>query len=119
MDSLNIKQTQLTDSIPLLDISGQLDAQNFEQLEKVFDSYFNKGVYNIVADISQLTYISSAGAGVFIGAAGRAQANEGNIVLVNPQDNVQEIFDLLGICHIFPVIDTQQKALAHFTASQS
>jgi anti-anti-sigma regulatory factor len=54
--------------------------------------------------------------GVFIGAAGRAQANEGNLVVVSPREGVQEIFELLGVSHIFPVVDSHKKAIAKFTA---
>lgn len=119
MSTLSINKTETESGIPIIQVAGTLDAHNFEQLESVFDSYFDQGIYNLIVDIPQLTYISSAGAGVFIGAAGRAQANEGNIVVVNPRANVQEIFDLLGICHIFPVVDSTQKALAQFTSTQS
>ena len=119
MSVIEITHSQGEGTIPIIEVSGTLDAHNFEQLEQAFDSFFDQGIYNLVIEISRLEYISSAGAGVFIGAAGRAQANEGNIVVVAPRENVQEIFDLLGICHIFPVVDTKKKALSHFTSVQS
>ena len=117
MNTVQIKQKQGEGGIPVIEVAGQLDAHNFEQLEQAFDSHFDRGVYNVIVDISQLEYISSAGAGVFIGAAGRAQANEGAIVVVAPREGVQEIFDLLGICHIFPVVENHRKALSHFVSA--
>ena len=115
MQTVDIKQSQGDSGIHTVEISGCLDAHNFEKLEQVFDSYFDKGIYNLVVEVSRLEYVSSAGAGVFIGAAGRAQANEGNIVVVSPQEAVQEIFELLGVTHIFPVVDAAAKAFSHFT----
>jgi anti-anti-sigma factor len=112
MNTVDIRHSQAEGGIPVLEVEGVLDAHNFEQLEQAFDSYFDRGVYTLIVEIPKLEYISSAGAGVFIGAAGRAQANEGAFVVVAPRENVQEIFDLLGICHVFPVVDSRQKALA-------
>ncbi len=116
MPTVEIKRSQDERGIHIIEVSGALDAHNFEQLEHVFDSYFDQGIYNIMVVISKLDYVSSAGVGVFIGAAGRAQANEGNLVVVSPREGVQEIFELLGVSHIFPVVDTQKKAIGKFTA---
>ena len=116
MNTIEFKRTRTEGGIHALEIAGSIDAHNFEELEYAFDSYFDQEIYSLIVDVSRLEYISSAGVGVFIGAAGRAQANEGNIVAVGPRENVQEIFDLLGIGHIFPVVDTLKKAHAHFAA---
>lgn len=116
MQTVEIKRSQGEGGIHVVEIAGTLDAHNYEELEQAFDSYFDQGIYNIVVEISRLNYVSSAGVGVLIGAAGRAQANEGNIVAVGPREGVQEIFDLLGVSHIFPVVDSPKKAFAHFTA---
>ena len=112
MNTVDIRHSQGDGGIPVLEVAGVLDANNFEQLEQAFDSYFNRGAYTLIVEIPKLEYMSSAGAGVFIGAAAKAQANEGNIVVVAPRENVREIFDLLGICHIFPVVENRQKAMA-------
>jgi anti-anti-sigma factor len=116
MQPIEIKRRQGDGGIDVIELRGCLDAHNFEELEGVFDSYFDRGVHNLVVDISRLEYVSSAGVGVFIGAAGRAQANEGNVVAVAPVDNVREIFDLLGVSHVFPVVETHHQALAHFAS---
>ena len=116
MNTVEIKRHQVEGGIPCIEIIGSLDAHNFEQLEEVFDQYFEQGAYNMVVDLARLEYVSSAGVGVLIGAAGRAQANEGNIVVVGPQESVQEVFDLLGIGHIFPIVETREKAICLLTA---
>jgi anti-anti-sigma factor len=117
MRTVAIEKSLLEGRINLIEISGSLDAHNFEQLEEVFDALFDCGGYDVIVDISRVDYMSSAGVGVLIGAAGRAQANEGTIVVVGPQESVREVFDLLGIGHIFPVVDTREKAFAHFTTT--
>ena len=55
-------------------------------------------------------YISSAGAGVFIGALSCAADNGGSVVLLKPTPNVQEVFDLLGLSQLFTIVDSVEKA---------
>jgi len=111
MPAFQILKEKLTDGIVLLTVRGFLDAHTFEELEKAINDLFEAGTYKLVVDISGLDYISSAGAGVFIGAIGTAQENDGNIVLMKPGPNVKEVFDLLGLSQIFTFKDTREEAV--------
>jgi anti-sigma B factor antagonist len=95
-------------------VAGYLDAHTFEQLEETISQLFGQNAYKIIVDLSKVEYISSAGAGVFIGALSEAQENGGNIVLLKPTDSVRDVFDLLGLTQIFRVEDELKAALAAF-----
>ena len=115
LDEYNIKLEALPQQdVTIIRVAGYLDAHTFEQLEETLSGLFGKNQYRIVVDLSKVEYISSAGAGVFIGALSEAQEHNGNIVLMNPTNNVREVFDLLGLTQIFQVVDDQQAALATF-----
>jgi anti-sigma B factor antagonist len=101
-------------NVTLVRVAGYLDAHTFEELEEAINDLFGKKQYRIVVDLSKVEYISSAGAGVFIGALSEAQEHDGNIILMNPTNNVREVFDLLGLTQIFQVVDDQNTALAAF-----
>ena len=103
MPELNIETEQLDDSICLVKLAGFLDAHTFEQLDETITELFDDDQYKIIADLSGLEYISSAGAGVFIGGLATAQENGGNIVICRPTENVHEVFDLLGLTQIFTI----------------
>ena len=111
MPTFRIQKEKLQGGVVLLRVAGFLDAHTFEQLEKHFNDIFDLGTYRLVVDLSELGYISSAGAGVFIEAIGTAQENGGNIVLLKPGPNVKEVFDLLGLSQIFTFKDTREEAL--------
>ena len=96
---VDIKQTE--PGIAVLVVHGYLDAHTFEQMDNTINTLYEQKAFKLVVDLSHVPYISSAGAGVFIGAVGTAQDNSGNIVMVNPQPNVREVFDLLGLTQIF------------------
>ena len=108
---LNIQLDESRQEVVLVELEGFLDAHTFEELETVFEDLFQRGSYRVMVDLNKLRYISSAGAGVFIGALGVCQDNDGNIALIRPSPEVKEIFDLLGVFHIFPIATTPEEAL--------
>jgi anti-sigma B factor antagonist len=118
MSGLKIISEELNAGVAYFELQGYLDAHNFERLEGVFEKYFVDGVYRFAVDIRRVEYVSSAGAGVFIGAVGTCQDNGGNIVLVQPSQEVKEIFELLGVYQIFPVVPNKARAL-EFLANES
>ncbi len=114
MSGLTIRKKQLNGGIVLIKASGFLDAHTFEEMENEIEDLFRKQVFKIIVRLDELDYISSAGAGVFIGAIGTATANGGNIVLLSPSGNVKEVFDLLGLSQIFPIVFQESEAVGYF-----
>ncbi len=100
--------------IVFIELGGYLDAHTYEKFEEVLEEKFAEGRFRYVMDLSRLEYISSAGAGVFIGAAGTCQDHMGKVVLVRPTPEVQEIFELLGVCQLFLTVREREQALAKF-----
>ena len=114
MNSFKLHVEELPGEIVRIELGGYLDAHNYEKLENAFEKHFAQGHYRFIMELNHLDYISSAGAGVFIGAASTCQENGGDIVLVRPTPEVQEIFELLGVYQIFKVVKESEQALAHF-----
>ncbi|MCC6737955.1 MAG: STAS domain-containing protein [Planctomycetia bacterium] len=115
MAEFHIQTKKLNNNVTFIAVQGFLDAHTFEEMEKTINDLFDGGTYRLVVDLSKLDYISSAGAGVFIGAIGTAQENEGNIVLMKPSPNVKEVFDLLGLSQIFPFANDVEGAQKLFS----
>ena len=114
MPDLTIKSKLVGDDMCILMLSGFLDAHTFEKLDEVMNDLFDKDIDKIITELSGVEYISSAGAGVFIGCLTMAQETGGNIVLVNPVPNVREVFDLLGLTQIFTMVDDVDTAIGAF-----
>jgi stage II sporulation protein AA (anti-sigma F factor antagonist) len=113
MSDFKISQEK-ADGVALLRVEGFLDAHTFEQLEEAIRVVFDGGCFKLVVDLGRVDYISSAGAGVLIGARSESQENGGDIVLLNPTENVKEVFDLLGLTQIFKVVNDRAAAMAAF-----
>lgn len=115
MSGLNIKVDSSRQDVVLIELEGFLDAHTFENLETLFEDLNRQDKFKLMVDLNRLRYVSSAGAGVFIGALGVCQENEGNIALIRPSPEVKEIFDLLGVFHIFPIASTPEEAFLALT----
>ncbi len=110
MAELELEVVSKDNGVALIHLKGFLDAHTFEKLDNNLQDLFDSGIYNIIVNLGDVEYISSAGAGVFIGAMAQAQENTGNIVLVNPTESVQEVFDLLGLSQIFTILESDADA---------
>ncbi len=102
--------------VTMVDVLGFLDAHTFESMQDTLDRVFAANKYKIAINLEKVDYISSAGAGVFIGALGKAQEGNGDIVLMNPRPTVLEVFDLLGLTQIFTFVNSQKEAVTHFSS---
>ena len=115
LDDFKIEKEVILDTgVVIVHLKGYLDAHTFERLDDAISGLFEKGNYKIVVNLSDVEYISSAGAGVFIGALSEAHEHNGDIVLMHPTTNVREVFDLLGLTQIFKVVEERSAALAAF-----
>ena len=110
----SIERQNAPNGVAILGVKGFLDAHTFEQLEEAIDGLFAEGVFRIVVDLAGVDYISSAGAGVFIGALSQCTEHSGNIILLRPTESVQEVFDLLGLSQIFTIAKDPNAAFAAF-----
>jgi anti-sigma B factor antagonist len=114
MPDFSIATQHLPGGIALVDVKGYLDAHTFDQLDKALGDLFKEKVFKVIVKLDELDYISSAGAGVFIGVFGRAQENHGDIVILKPSPNVREVFDLLGLSQIFKILEDLPAAVKAF-----
>jgi len=114
MPDFSIGSEEVEGGVNIIRVNGFLDAHTFEEMENSILNLFNESHFKIIVDLSGVDYISSAGAGVFIGAIGTAQENQGNIVLMKPTENVMEVFDLLGLSQLFSFADDVQAAVGLF-----
>ncbi|HEX8734556.1 MAG TPA: STAS domain-containing protein, partial [Pyrinomonadaceae bacterium] len=59
--------TALEDDFAVIRLDGAVDAHTAPQFEEAVQQVIDEGRNNIVVDCARLTYISSAGLGVFMG----------------------------------------------------
>ena len=110
-DEFKIQTQTCPNGALLLRLGGYLDAHTYERLDQHIARLFAEKHYRLIVDLADVGYISSAGAGVFIGALTDAQDQKGNVVLLNPTPNVREVLEMLGFNQIFNIATTLDDAL--------
>lgn len=82
-------------------IEGRLDTTTAPLLEK-FLSENSEGIKDIVMDMENLEYISSAGLRVLL-AAHKKIRKTGNLKLINVIDDIMEVFEMTGFADILDI----------------
>lgn len=95
-------------------LKGFLDAHTAPSLEDTFANLVEQGKYKIVVDFKDLTYISSAGLGVFMAFIEKIRDNGGDIKLASMSEKVFNIFDLLGFPLLYEIFKTEDEAISKF-----
>lgn len=85
-----------------IELEGRLDTTTAPELDEVVKSSID-GVTDLVFDMTGLEYISSAGLRVLLSAQKAMGKVNGNMVVKNINDVIQEIFEVTGFIDIFTV----------------
>ena len=98
----------------LVRLTGVVDAHTYPEIEEFFENTFGDDVYRLIVDLAAVTYMSSAGIGVFIGALARARQQGGDLLLVNISPTVAAALDVLGLRPMFVTAPDKAAALSFF-----
>ena len=82
-------------------IEGRIDAVTSEKLEKVIDTEL-EGVTELIFDLKDLEYTSSAGLRQFV-AADQIMEEQGSMVIRNANEAVMDIFEETGFSDVFNI----------------
>lgn len=100
--------------VRVLAIEGFLDAHTAPSFESSIENEIRSGNFRLVVDCSRLTYISSAGLGVFMSFLEEAREQGGDIKLAALTPKVFQIFDVLGFPKLFDITPAVGEAVARF-----
>ena len=97
---LNIKKTR-EDSKLCIALEGRLDTITAPELETSMKEDL-ADLTDLIIDLSDLEYISSAGLRVLL-AAQKAMMKQGTMVVTHPNDVISEIFEVTGFSDILTI----------------
>src|SRR6478609_3092638 len=99
------------EEIYLISIEGDLDASSCINLDKTISEAVSRGEKKIMVDCSRLSYISSAGLGVFMSYLQDFQANNVSMVLFGLSDKVKNVFQILGLDQLLKIYNSKAEAI--------
>jgi anti-sigma B factor antagonist len=101
--------------ISVLSLHGYLDAHTAPQFEKAIQEEYDGGRFRIIVNCAGLTYISSAGLGVFMSFIEDVRAANGDIKICSVTETVYQVFEILGFPSLFDILADQPAAVQRFS----
>jgi anti-sigma B factor antagonist len=106
--------TDSTDGFAIIRLEGAVDAHTAPQFEEAVQSVIDEGQYKIVVDCEKLTYISSAGLGVFMGFIEEVREEGGDIKICGLSEKVKQPFEILGFESLYDFCPNVEGAKIQF-----
>ena len=97
---MTIEKKINNDAVTLV-VEGRLDTQTAPELEKALDESLS-GTKELVFDMTNLEYVSSAGLRVILKAQ-KAMNAQGSMKLTGVNDSIMEVFDITGFLDILTI----------------
>jgi len=132
-----VSQPQGTTPVIIMQLKGSLDGNTYEKFITETQNLYDAGTRNLLVDMTELTFLSSAGiaalhriARVFRGedrtnmeegwsaihvmSRDRDSGSQEHIKLLNPNDKIRDVLDMVGFKSFFEIYTDIHLAIASF-----
>lgn len=110
-DSMELDLLVANKALAILKISGVIDLDTSEDVligtRRIIDDY---GSHSIIFDVADVSYVSSAGVGVFMSLFETLEQSRGQIIFVQLNDSFRRVLMLLGFMRYFPAFESHNEA---------
>ena len=90
--------------IYMIKLSGFLDTASSpelqEKIEAISSETYDKGGFNLVFDLEEVEFVSSAGLRVMLLTRKLADRQKGKMAVINVRQSIREVFDMTGFSKI-------------------
>ncbi len=110
---VDIRVSEL-EQVTLVEVIGRVDSLNADELGTSLSNAIDEGNTNIVLDLSQVSYMSSAGLRELVSAFKKVRRVSGDLRIAQPSTRVQEVLEMAGLDTIFQIFPTQTDAVGSY-----
>jgi anti-sigma B factor antagonist len=104
--------------VVLVTVDGRIDSTNASELDNVLKSTMSDGSYNIVVNLNDVDYMSSAGLRALVSALRECKKHRGELGISSPSARVAEVFELAGLTTgptpLFTIYENDATAVGSF-----
>jgi anti-anti-sigma factor len=95
-------------------LDGRVDTQGAVTMDLSLQSAVNQGKYQMVMDMTDVSYISSAALRSLADVLTKCKKGGGDLKLVALSSKILRVFRIIGFDRYFSIYDTVEAALAEF-----
>ncbi|WP_202843841.1 STAS domain-containing protein [Luteimonas saliphila] len=119
MSTLNIRIDPARRDVQTVAVGGRLDTHTYLQLDEALAPLLeDPAILSLVLDLHGLEYISSAGVRSIFRARKALATRAGRVLVVNPQPQIQKVFDLVKAVPLQEIFSSTAEADAYLDAMQ-
>lgn len=109
-------KTEVMKRTVLVTVSGEINSATAPELDQLLRDQIATGYKNLVVNLQDVSFMSSAGLQALIGAQMkvRRMVPAGNVALAEVPPRLKETFELVGFHHIFTLYDSNVEAVGSF-----
>jgi anti-sigma B factor antagonist len=110
MSKMEILQN-LIDDIPVLSVSGKIDAATSKDLEAALIGLIDKDNFFLVVNMEKVEFLSSSGLRVLMASLNKLKHKDGDLKLAALQPFVKDVFFMTGANRFFSIYPSQEEAI--------
>jgi anti-sigma B factor antagonist len=110
---MNLETRELK-HVNVVKVTGRVDSATAPDLEKALQDLLGAERSQIVLDLQDADYMSSAGLRVLVATHKAAKKNGGGLCLAQPSARVTEVLDLAGLAPVFVIYPDVVAAVGSF-----
>ncbi len=96
----------------VVELAGRMDAMTTAEFDRWFSEQVASGGFQIILNLQELDYISSAGLRSLLAAAKQLNTKNGSLLLCCIKGTVEEVFKISGFLSILPTFPSVEEACA-------
>lgn len=99
--------------IAIVEVEGSIDSKTAPDLQQSILNIIDE-TNKIILDLSQVSFVSSAGLRVLLLVYRQLKTKDGKVVLVGVSEEIKEVMFMTGFINFFEINSTSEEALQNF-----
>jgi anti-anti-sigma factor len=113
---IQLQKVDGVDGCLILYLNGYIDTYNSNYFQKRVAKAIEKGFIKLIFQCGGLNYVSSTGIGSFTAFLKSVKPRGGDLVLLEIQPKVYEVFQLLGFSQFFNIRGNLEESVSYFSS---
>lgn len=102
------------DSIPIIDIIGEVDLYNTKELKDLIDQLIKEGKYQIIINLEKVPFMDSSGIGTLVTSMYKLKKYHGNLKVLRVVGSVAKVFKMTGMDAHLEIFENEEDAIRSF-----
>jgi anti-anti-sigma factor len=100
--------------VDVVTATGRIDSSNATEFDEALKGIMGQGRHRIVLELSNVSYMSSAGLRSMVAALRQCKKRNGDVRLAALSERVRDVLSLAGLDSLFTVFDDTTAAVGSF-----